>query len=1125
MDDASPSATPMPGQPLATATNPAAPFPPADSQPVFVPPSITDPVSSLDFLPVDDAFALEFRSETIEQLVRGDALRRGESERIEAGRSGANADRVAGRDRVRVHGTLHEHTGHTLAEQAAHLHTTVDGTLDVHAGSEDTVLLAGHMRDLWDGGAAIVAAMTDDTAAGGGIRVTTPLDLWLHGLMGVEERIGTCTADAVLMESSATHYEREYGPGAHAAGLAVYSGSLYQSNRSTFRPLMRVSSGVRNLIAGGGDGGGGCDAGAGDAPGASPPPAPAAGGAGTRGASETLCAATVAGGTVQAGVMAGVRSEDLTGIHLGDEVAALALGGANVPGTSGDLTELGRSTDTAGQLAALRDAMRGDEVGTQSEVTSVFRAPPLDDTASVHEASALDIEAVVLPAATVPDLDAPVLHSTVSPPQPPPGVKLGLLGGADRPPEPAALKYNFLTVYRRLRQLCGRYSRLRSTARVTDFERALDHISNELLYQFNRFGGSPEMLARRHGAFTPDAEKAFHALSNFERAVKRDIGIEQAADIHEALDEIRRYANGELEWLSAKYDLAEPPSSQAMQRPPATIGPTATVAASPLPAHTPIEPDWIFSYQQLRGLAHRSSNSGPGAASEEFRATAVHVSRTVMHRFTQFGGSSDDLRRVLDQGARWELGYRNLEDMLRRAEESRDHSEASVLRRSMNVLNGMASTALDELTARYSALDALPPQTADGARPTQTTEAMQLPPMQLPPVTGGSPVTVASTTVALAGRLEFPGPAHHIAPEATLAFPQPAGGLVHATDVPGPSAASSLPGPSLSEAADALASDHGRVRLDQTATTAGQPTTTEAIITPAPADPFSFWLQPIDPLPVPGSVPVDSGLHHASETAQPGDLGRARLDPPATATTAAQPVATEANVTPSLSGTTSFWLQPANPLPGGAVPFDTGLHHAGETVIPPPVTATASSAAPARVPALPTAAGHTGAGNVASPPAADPWRIRPLAMGGGPRPVAFDPWSAPTGPRNQVVSPATRRRPVMSIGPPPGWRRAETPGFGRGASGAVELPFSRRMAIAEWFSSEHELRRAEFLLENDADDELGWSGAQVRAVLADLYRLNAFDYWYSVGDAAMIDVDWSAIEALIDVLDAPPPSP
>ena len=62
MDDATPPATPMPEQPLATATNPAAPFPPADSQPVFVPPSVTDPVSNLDFLPVDMATASEWKA-------------------------------------------------------------------------------------------------------------------------------------------------------------------------------------------------------------------------------------------------------------------------------------------------------------------------------------------------------------------------------------------------------------------------------------------------------------------------------------------------------------------------------------------------------------------------------------------------------------------------------------------------------------------------------------------------------------------------------------------------------------------------------------------------------------------------------------------------------------------------------------------------------------------------------------------------------------------------------------------------------------------------------------------------------------------------------------------------------
>ena len=305
-----------------------------------------------DFTPPASPFALELRSETIEQLVGSDALRRGVSERIEAGRSEENSDAVAGRDRVRVQGTLHEHTGHGLAEQAAHLHTTVDGRLDVHAGNEDMVLLAGHMKDVWDGGTATVAAMTDDLVAGGGVRVTAPLDLWVHGLMGVEERIGTCTADAVLMELGATHYEREYGPGVHAAGLAVYNGSLYLSNRSSFRPLMRVSSGVRNLIPGGGGGG------AGDAPDASPPPAPAAAGAGTEAASETLSAATDGARTVEAVVEAGARSDDLTGTRR--------FSNATDAVRPEDLAAMNQAP--AARLDDLPDSLRraGDETGDQA---------------------------------------------------------------------------------------------------------------------------------------------------------------------------------------------------------------------------------------------------------------------------------------------------------------------------------------------------------------------------------------------------------------------------------------------------------------------------------------------------------------------------------------------------------------------------------------------------------------------------------------------------------------------------------------------------------------------------------------------------------------------------------------
>ena len=75
MIDTPPSANPMPVPPVAAVQNPAAPFPPVNSSPVFEPPSVTDPVSNLDFLPVDDAFALEMRAESIEQLAGGDALR------------------------------------------------------------------------------------------------------------------------------------------------------------------------------------------------------------------------------------------------------------------------------------------------------------------------------------------------------------------------------------------------------------------------------------------------------------------------------------------------------------------------------------------------------------------------------------------------------------------------------------------------------------------------------------------------------------------------------------------------------------------------------------------------------------------------------------------------------------------------------------------------------------------------------------------------------------------------------------------------------------------------------------------------------------------------------------------
>ena len=136
----------------------------------------------------------------------------------------------------------------------------------------------------------------------------------------------------------------------------------------------------------------------------------------------------------------------------------------NVAADAGDLTGLHRGADTAGQLGALRDAMRGTEAGAEGGEGSVFRFSQHDDTASVHEACGPDVVVDIPPGATVPGVDAPELHSTVSPPQPPPGVRLQLLGGGDRPPRPAVSESDFPAVYRRLydlrnidEPLAGRY--------------------------------------------------------------------------------------------------------------------------------------------------------------------------------------------------------------------------------------------------------------------------------------------------------------------------------------------------------------------------------------------------------------------------------------------------------------------------------------------------------------------------------------------------------------------------------------------------------------------------------------------------------------------------------------------
>ena len=175
--------------------------------------------------------------------------------------------------------------------------------------------------------------------------------------------------------------------------------------------------------------------------------------------------------------------------------------------------------------------------------------------------------------------------------------------------------------------------------------------------------------------------------------------------------------------------------------------------------------------------------------------------------------------------------------------------------------------------------------------------------------------------------------------------------------------------------------------------------------------------------------------------------------------------------------------------------------------------------------APPSAAGRTGAGTGAPPPAADPLRIRPPGIGDEPPPVAFDPWFAPAGPGSRVVYTETIPTLVLPTGAPTGWQGAETPGFARAASGAVELPFSRREAIVHRFSAGDGLLQAEVTLRIGDVDALGWSATRRRAVLDDIYRLSDTAEVNPAAAVAMPDIDWRAIEALARILDDPPPSP
>ena len=262
---------------------------------------------------VEGAHALELRAESMLHYSERGAQRTGELDRTEVGVSDDNRDVVAGRDEVEIDGMLEEHTGHGLVHVADDVEMNVGGALRMHAHLEDNIIMAGVMRDEFAGGTFVTAAMSDDMAAGLGLRCTAPLDVWVHGLVGMEERPGTCVADGLLFELAGTLYEREYGPSAHVALVARHSATVVTTMKTGFRPLMKTALGVRNLIPGGGGGSGSADA--------SPPAAPPAPGGGETAGVATLTAVE-GGGALGRGVAGGGYTDEIiTVVRTGESAS------------------------------------------------------------------------------------------------------------------------------------------------------------------------------------------------------------------------------------------------------------------------------------------------------------------------------------------------------------------------------------------------------------------------------------------------------------------------------------------------------------------------------------------------------------------------------------------------------------------------------------------------------------------------------------------------------------------------------------------------------------------------------------------------------------------------------------
>ena len=504
---------------------------------------------------VEGAHALELRAESMLQYAERGAVRTGEIDRTEVGVSDDNRDVVAGRDEVEIDGMLEEHTGHGLVHVADDVEMNVGGRLRMHAHLEDNIIMAGVMRDEWKGGTVVTAAMSDDMAAGLGLRCTAPLDVWVHGLIGMEERPGTCAADGILLDLAGTLYEREYGPSAHVALVARHSGTVVTTMKTGFRPLMKTALGVRNLIPGGGGGGGAANT--------SPPAAPPApvGASGGEAAGAVTLTAVESGGALGRGVAGSDDTEDIVSVARTVENASDAA----------EVEDLQRAATTADNLD---DLARVEIEGTGYQQVAEIYEQPIPPSA-VSEPEGDELSALVNQGESLQessDLDGTGAHQLADSDNPPPlapeqpaadpspgsdSAAPGTAASKREPPpvdltEPGTEGYDFRKSYGSLHDR-NQFYRQEMNLRGNFFMREyLGEIDAKAFELFEKLGGSADEIAiDNYGLRT---SSIYDTLEQMAEEAERAGDVDRLAEIRAAMDEIEELVQSTLVEVAARTD-------------------------------------------------------------------------------------------------------------------------------------------------------------------------------------------------------------------------------------------------------------------------------------------------------------------------------------------------------------------------------------------------------------------------------------------------------------------------------------------------------------------------------------------------------------------------------------------